>query len=199
MILLILLHILSLSFQSDNGSDIIKEIQTKFESIENLESKFKQENSAGGQFGNLEGNFYYKKSGMFRIELPTKKIISDGEKIWNYDLTAERAIISPVTDDPLSFSLERFVLEYPDKCIVTVVKNEKNEKIVKLVPKDDFLGFNSAKIFVDKNYIVKKIEIEDYTNNYFSFSLSKISINGDLPEDLFTLKPPEGTEIIDLR
>lgn len=199
MILLILLNILCVTIQPENGGDIVKEIQNKFETIENLESNFRQESSAGEQFGNFEGKFYYKKGGKFRIELPANMIISDGEKIWNHDLATKRAIISPITNDPLSFSLERFIMEYPDKCTVSVVKNETDEKVIKLIPTDDFLGFNSAKIFVDKNFIVSKIEIEDYTNNNFSFSLSQVKINQELPEDLFTLHPPEGTEIIDLR
>jgi outer membrane lipoprotein-sorting protein len=199
MILIILLNILWFNIQPDDGQDIVEQIQNKFETIENLESNFKQESSAGAQFGNFEGKFYYKKGGKFRIELPANMILSDGEKIWNHDLATKRAIISPITDDPLSFSLERFVMEYPEKCTVSVVKNVTDEKVIKLVPTDDFMGFNAAKIFVDRNYIVNKIEIEDYTNNKFAFSLSRVKINRDLPEDLFTLHPPEGTEIIDLR
>ncbi len=199
MILLILLNIITLAAQSDDGRQIISEIQNKFATIENLESDFTQESSAGEQFSLFQGKFYYKKNGKFRIELPSNTIISDGGKIWNFDLTLKRVIISPVTNDPLSFSLERFILEYPDKCNVSVVENSSNVKVIKLIPVDDFLGFNSAKVFVDKNYVVNKIEIEDYTNNYFSFSLSKIKINEELSDNLFTLIPPEGTDIIDLR
>ena len=199
MILIILLNIVSLVFQPDNGRDIINAIQNKFVTIDNLESDFVQESSTNEQISNFHGKFYYKKGGKFRIELPANEIISDGGKIWNYDLANKRVIISPVTNDPLSFSLERFVLEYPDKCTVSVVKNTSDEKIIKLVPVDDFLGFNSAKISVDKDYVVNRIEIEDYTGSYFSFSLRNIKINGELSDDLFTLNPPEGTEIIDLR
>jgi outer membrane lipoprotein-sorting protein len=199
MIFLILLNILWFPVQSENGMDLIKKIQNKFETIENLESNFRQESSASEQFGSFEGKFYYKKGGMFRIELPANMIISDGQKIWNHDLSTKRVIISPITNDPLSFSLERFVMEYPDKCTVSVVKNDTNEKVIKLIPSDDFMGFNSAKIFVDGNFIVSEIEIEDYTNNNFSFSLNGVKINRELPEDLFILYPPEGTEIIDLR
>jgi outer membrane lipoprotein-sorting protein len=199
MIFLVLINIVSFTFQPDNGRDIINAIQNKFATIENLESDFIQESSTNEQISNFYGKFYYKKSGKFRIELPTNKIVSDGGKIWNYDLTANRVIISPVTDDALSFSLERFVLEYPDKCNVSVVEDSSDKKIIKLIPVDDFLGFNSAMISVNKNFVVNKIEIEDYSNSYFSFSLSNIKINGKLSDDLFTLNPPEGTEIIDLR
>lgn len=197
--LLILINIILFNIFLDDGRGIVDEIQSKFETIENLESNFVQESSAAQQFGNFKGKFYYKKGGKFRIELPANMIISDGEKIWNYDESAGRAIISPITSDPLSFSLDRFVMEYPGKCDVTVLKNETREKIIKLIPKDDFLGFNTAQITVDRNYIVTRIQIEDYTNNSFSFSLSNVKINEGLAEELFILTPPEGTDIIDLR
>ena len=187
---------------AQSGKETLKKIQNKFKSITDFSADFSQTiflpNSKQG--GSLSGKFYYKRKNKFIVELKNSTIISDGETVWNYDSRQKRVVISSFSDDPTSFSLERYIFDYPALCIVNLVSNEKGkDEIIELVPKDNNIDFQSAKIWKNSDDMISKMEVVDLADTKYTFQLSSIKINQDIPDSKFDFTPPKGIKIIDLR
>ena len=193
----------ALSLQAQDAQETLDKIQEKFQTIQDLKSGFDQvaiDNSGKMQFKN-SGTFYYKKPNKFRIELDKQTIVSDNQTLWNYNKNQNRVLIDYVSDDPSSFSIEKYIMEYPSQCDVSMVNynKESNNAALLLIPSNLVLEFNSVKLWYDKDFIVNKIEIVDLNDIVITISLSNVAVNQNIPESNFKFTPPEGTQVIDLR
>jgi len=179
------------------SQSLLKNIQNKFDSVQTLKSEFVQEVKLAGQSKptSISGTFFYKKKNHYRIELNSRHIISDGESVWNYDKGMGKVIITPVDDDPLSFSLYRYIMQYPNYC--SVESELKNE--LKLEPNSDELELEYIKIWCDNNFIIKKVEVMDYSKNIYSFTFGSVDIEKQISDSVFLFSPPKGIKVIDLR
>ncbi len=190
-----------LSAQSAN--EILKKSQEKFNSISSFSSTFSQSiiNPQGKSTGRDNGTFIYKRKNKFIVEQKNSTIVSNGESVWNYDKSNKKVIISPFYDDPTSFSLERFIFDYPALCRIKFIKEESNdnEKVILLTPKDDQLDVKEIKIWINNSNLISKLEIVDLLDLRFSFRFTDIKENPEISESRFTFYPPKGTKIIDLR
>ncbi len=200
-IFLSFIFLLPLASLAQSEMEILKSVQIKFESIEDFNSDFIQQSflSLSKKSITLEGNFYYKKNNSFRVELSRKIIISDGISIWNYDIKLNRVVISNLADDPSSFSLEKYVMEYPSKCLVERKDKDSDDYILKFTPEEKGFEFKSVIINAGKDYLIKKIEIVDLSDSKFSIEITNLKINQSIPTSMFTFNPPEGSQIVDLR
>lgn len=184
-----------------NDENIISELQNKFESIKTLKADFVQLSSTGISNENYDvrGNFFYKKKNKYRIELKDQIIVSDGEKIWNYNKKLNRVVINSATEDPSSLTLDKFIFDYPQQSKVEILKNDPYEKILRITPENKELNFSYAKLWIDKENLIKKVEVSDVSGAAFIFELKDIVLNKKIDDSLFNLNTPEGTKVIDLR
>jgi outer membrane lipoprotein carrier protein len=186
-----------------SASEILKKVQNKFNSINNFTAGFTQNyfNAQGQNAGKMEGKFSYKRKNKFIVDLKNQFIVSDGQTIWNNDSRFNRVVISKLNDDPTSFSLERFIFEYPPQCKITAAKDENylKQNVIELTPKEQNMQFKSAKIWIDSDGMIDKMEIIDAGGMRYAFQFTEIKINQDLPDSKFSFSPAKGTKIIDLR
>lgn len=198
---LLLLNIVLLFFTLTYYGQPLSSIQEKFNSLQSFKSDFSQTaySNSGDKIFSMEGKFYYKKNDKFKIELNSKVIISDGSNIYNYDEPMNRLIITNNSNEPSSISLTKFINEYPKLCAINELSTEMGLNRIQLIPQSDDLGFKSGKIYYDDKFIVRKIFISDFTDQSYLFELTNIDTNISINDDIFTINPPEGTEIIDLR
>ena len=199
---LFFLLLLSVNVNAQSGNDILKKIQNKFKSINNFNADFTQTISdpEGQQNGKLSGKFFYKRKNKFAVELKSGSIISDGTTVWNYDARLKRVVISNFSDEPTSFSLERYIFDYPALCKVKYVGNEKGkDEIIELVPKENYIDFKSAKIWKSSDDMISRMEIIDLADAKYGFQLSAIKVDQDIADSKFSFTPPKGIKIIDLR
>ncbi|MFC2133510.1 outer membrane lipoprotein chaperone LolA [Bacteroidota bacterium] len=199
-VFVLLVILFTASLHAQDAEVILNDIQKKFQTIQDLKAGFNQsakDNAGRMQFENT-GTFNYKKPNKFRIELDILTIISDNESLWNYDKNQNRVLINYVSDEPSSFSFERYIMEYPSQCDVSIV-NEANGSALLLIPVNLNMEFNSVKLWHDKNYIVNRIEIVDLNDLIITITLNNIVINQSLPESKFNFTPPKGSQVIDLR
>jgi outer membrane lipoprotein carrier protein len=187
--------------QAQDANEVIKKLQNKFDTIKNFESNFSQTiTSAQGQESiNFDGEFYFKKENSFAIVLPNRSIISDGESIWNYDKSQNKAVISIFENDDATFSLDKIIYSYPEKCKLSLIKNGENNFIVKATPRNMELSFKEAYLTIDKYFILNKVEIIDFNNMKFIFALHSTKINENIDNSKFQFTPTNEVEIIDLR
>jgi chaperone LolA len=189
---------------SQSANQLIKKLQNKFNSITNFTATFSQNSSTtqGQDQGKTSGNFTYKKKNKFVVELKNQTIVSDGQTIWNSDKRFNRVVISNLSDDPTSFSLERFVFDYPPLCKIKIAKDDalsKGDEYIELTPKDQDMEFKYVKIWLTTDGMISKLEVLDLGDIRYAFQFNDLKINQDISEARFTFYPPKGIKIIDLR
>jgi len=196
--------ILTSALNAQSASDILTKVQNKFNTINNFSASFSQTciNKQDKTSNKVTGKFYYKKKNRFNVELNAANIISDGETIWNYNKSSNRAVISNLENDPSSFSLERFIFDYPKMCDMKLIKDKSiksGEDLLELIPNNQKLQFKKARIFVSSDGMISKLEITDQSEIQYVFQFTDIKYNIDLPDSKFTFSPPKGIQIIDLK
>lgn len=197
----VLFYLINLN-PSISGNELLKRIQDEFKTFESFSAKFTQNiyDEKGTVDSKLSGKFSYKKKNKFIVELKNSTIISNGESIWNYEKVQKRVIISYFNDEPSSFSLDRFVFDYPALCRVKSINDESSTlPILELIPKDENLNFKSIKIWVTESYFISKLEIVDLSDLKFVLQITDVKKNIEISDTKFTFYPPKGIKIIDLR
>ncbi|MCK9280939.1 MAG: outer-membrane lipoprotein carrier protein LolA [Melioribacteraceae bacterium] len=202
--LLIIFFLIPFLIQAQNPRTILKKIQDKFAKKENFVADYNQSIKASNSSSTIKssGIFYYQKHDHFRIEMKNQIIISDGDTLWNFDKKSKRLIISYMIDEPTTFSLEKFIYDYPPLCVVKLQnKSDSNEDsfIMELKPKDDDLPFQLVKIWSNKDYEIKRFEMTDLLGTLYVFELNNVKYNQSLPRNIFNFLIPKGIQVIDLR
>ncbi|MFA3782498.1 outer membrane lipoprotein carrier protein LolA [Melioribacteraceae bacterium 4301-Me] len=199
---LILFFISTLLFPQ-SGKSILTKLQQKYSNIKTFSASFQQKIKGQNNFEvNAKGKFYYSQKNKFIIEFNNQVIVSDGNTVWNYNKKSKQVIISSITDEPTSLSIDRIIYDYPSICNVTLEKNsDKNPAftVLMLTPKDEDAPFKDVKIWVTQDYLINKLEISDLSGSTFIFELSNIELNKDLSNMDFVFTPPKGVRVIDLR
>ncbi len=191
-----------LNAQANEATNLLVKLQEKFDSIETIASDFNQAFAleSGEQTSGINGKFYYKRVGHFRIELSKQVLISNGKSVWNYTKEKKRVVVSNIEDDPSSVSLDKIVNEYPKNCDVKLLqKNSEGGFVLEFIPLNGKINFQSAKLFVGSDFIIDQIEIVDFNNMKMRFTLSTTKINSPIDDSNFLFTPTEGIKVIDLR
>jgi len=185
---------------AQTGNNALKKIQNKFNSLSDFSAAFNQVvmDENGKTTVKLNGSFFYKRKNKFVVELKNQLIVSNADLIWNYDKRQKRVVISYFEDDPTSFSLEKYIFDYPKLCRIKIIKNG-NEEIINLIPKDDNLEFTDIKIWADNDNMVRRLELTDIGGVMYQIEFNDIKINQQIEDSKFNFNPPKGTRIIDLR
>lgn len=187
---------LSNSLGQANPQELLKNIQDKFNSINDLSADLAQ--SVNGKI-NLKGKVFYKKENHLRFEFENNVIVSDGETSWNYSKKQNKVIISDYDSEGNKIlSIRQLIYEYPEDCKLSMSEVD-GIKTLELIPQDDTFTFNSIKLFVDSENLIIKVLIDDPATGNIQVNLSDIQINKGLADSYFQFLPPEGSQIIDLR
>jgi len=180
----------------DDAKALLKDIQNKFDSINDLSAEITQ--LVNGKI-NLEGKVYYKKENHLRFEFNNVLIVSDGETSWNYNEQQDKVIITNYdTEGNKILSLRQIIFEYPDECELSTYDSE-GEKVLQLIPQNNSLSFNSVKLFITDDNLISKVLIDDPSTGSIQVFLSNYKINKNLSDSLFSFSPPEGSQVLDLR
>jgi chaperone LolA len=195
LIALFLIILTSNLIAQSNGEKVLKSLQNKFESINDLTVDVIQK-SGGKEV--LSGKLSFRKENKFSLDLKNNLIVSDGETIWNYNKKDNKVIINTVDEStPSFFSFNTFVYDYPAKCNVTT---EENGKILLFTPKSNSdLNFNKARLRVNNKDLVDKVILEGSDAGQIEVDFSNYKLNQNLSDSKFQFTPPEGSSIIDLR
>ena len=197
MIKLLLLNlVLFFSLQVSDGSDLLEQLQDKYNTVNDFTSSFKQVSESGQS---SRGKFYYKTGDKFRIELNSRVMLSDGESVWNYSKKRNKVIITPIDDNTTSFSINDYVFKYPKQCTVKQLENENGKRILWLKPNTHDLNFKEAKLVIGADNLIDELKLTDLMDNNYHVYLSDTKVNQNLSDKLFTFEKMEGTQVIDLR
>ncbi len=188
-----------IAFGQNNGGLLLK-VQEKYNTNKSLSADFilniqKSSNQIAGKTS-ARGKIYLGEGNKFRVELDKNIVVCDGKTFWNFKEEENKIIINNFDqNDPSSFSIKTILNEYPKKCT-----QEEESGVIILTPKKiSDLDFNKAELWVNKDNLIEKIWIDYPSWGTFEISLSNYKLDQKIPESKFTLTPPEGSKIIDLR
>jgi outer membrane lipoprotein-sorting protein len=183
------------SAQIESGM-LLKSLQNKFNSYADFTTSFSQ--NINGKQG-LSGTFFYKRRNKIRIELNNITIVSDGITTWNYAVKKKKVIISNYDQNDQSLiSLDKYINEYPSKCIVKEGKTEQFRTLI-LTSTNPELNFKEAIIFINTQNMIDKLQLVDMNNQKSLIEFFNFSPNKNLSDSKFTFVPQKETTVIDLR
>lgn len=196
----------NLGAQQLSIKDITRNMQRRYEMIDNVVAKFKQQVKFG--FSSLEqrfnGTLTMKKPRMYKVESEHQTLVTDGSTVWAYSPVNKQVVIDRYKENQNSISPDRFLLTLPSDYYSTLLSresdNDKNIVTIKLVPKDDRSFVKSVKLWVvEGTWDVRKIMIFDVNETETTYVIGRLSLNTTLKDTMFSFSPPPGTEIVDLR
>jgi outer membrane lipoprotein carrier protein len=188
-------------------TEIIKEIQEKYEEIEYLSADFVQteQYKLTGSKNETRGKLFIKDGVQYRLETEDQSIATDGETVWTFSKFNNQVLIDRVKEGDGSLLPRDLLFKYPKDYFASLLEEVEiegaNYFVVKLDPKEGVYGFiKSMKIWVDEDeYIIHKIEYTDFNDNVSMFEVQKVDIEKKLPDGLFKFRIKEGMEVVDLR
>jgi outer membrane lipoprotein-sorting protein len=177
--------------------DLLKE---KYSNINNFHAEFNGFfSSTSNNSRNLSGNIYFQKENQLRIETDRRLIISDGKNTWTFDKKLNRVVISLSKEEYKQFSPAYYLNEIVKESNIQLVEKIEQSIKIKLRPSGTFKNFEYAELWIDNNFIFKKVKAKDNSGILFELNLSNVILNSRIDESLFVFVAPENAKIIDLR
>jgi len=206
LIIISLISILFMSAPAEDAKEIIKKVQEKYESIQDLKADFQQIQiwTLTGVADTVKGKLYLKKEDYFRIETGSQVIVTDGKSVWNYTEEKKQIIIDKIEEEGEYFLPKDFIFTFPQNYKPTYVEeNKKADTILYTVhmeakSDDELYLYFQAKV-ESPAWLIKEIKLTDINENDTYLKLDNIEIDTNLDKDLFTIKERPGVEIIDMR
>lgn len=191
---------------AQNSSQVLKNLQDKYKSINTLSADFVQTGtlSPEKQLSTAKGKLCFQKENKYRIEFRSLEFVSDGNTVWSYNKKNKKVIINDVNNnDASSFSLKSLLFDYPSASTVEALPSEMVSgtkcNVLRLNSKGTRQNFKSVKIWSDDNSIIRKAEVTDKSGAVYAFELSNVRVNPQLDSGMFSFETPKGSEVIDLR
>ncbi|MCH7723573.1 MAG: outer membrane lipoprotein carrier protein LolA [Bacteroidetes bacterium] len=194
--IIIVILLVSIAHAQTNGNELIKDLQTRFNAIDDLTAEFIQ--STNGKIF-LSGVFLFKKENMVKIIAKQLIIVSDGTTSWSYNKKENKVIISNFDEnDPGVFSINELVYNFPEECDISS-NIENGEKVLTLVPNGYKYNFNKVQIWLNADDLISKVLFIDPAFGETEVTFSNYKLNQNFSDSEFYFIPPVGSKIIDLR
>ena len=206
--------------KDQSPQEIGARLQEKYNKIRSLTFSFTQQTSGQltGRSGSGSGTAFFLKNGnqskmLWDYVSPEKQVIlSDGVTLSMYFAKLNQMIIAPANslqqDITYSFfsgagDLENdFMIMPPDPEVGVTDTDRESFKIIKLVPRTPRSQVKMIHVWVTSDSLIQRMEIQDYfdTVTVLNFTNMKVDTLVGEPQQnldaLFSLTPPQGTEII---
>jgi outer membrane lipoprotein-sorting protein len=192
------------------NSAIAQDIQTVYD---NLIQKFGTVNSVrfdvkGMNNRLINGSMTVKRGDKYVFDLNKRKIVCDGQTVWNYSLSENKVVISsyePSSDEELRPETFFFALTNDFEAVSLKKENSSNSKlslVLVLKPKseaDKYKEIQNIDIRLDtKSYNIKSVQVY-YSNPEQNIEVTNIMLNKPISDSLFDFDIPKDASVIDLR
>ena len=213
-LLSLLIGLMFLAFSPASGQcaaptplELARKLQARYEETKTMTADFKQSTavpmSSRKRIG--AGKVVISKPGRIRWDYltPDKQVlISDGKKVFMYVANSGQMIVQPVSqyinsDVTYAFfaGTGNIVRDF------NVLPSERQEgaglKVIKLVPKTPHPQVEYLHVWIDENFMVRRLEIVDHFGSITDLAFSNIRRNEPVSPEVFVFTPPLGTEIIE--
>ncbi len=197
-IVLLLLHPVP---QANAQSDIVSRVLERYAELETLQARFEQ-TMTSDLFDDVErvSGSLYMRGQAYRILTGTRTIVTDGETSWIHDALETQVLIDHQVEDEMSCSVHQFLDGFNERFDVRGTTRVDDSWRIALSPRDPDDYFRDLELVVqDADAMITAIRVEDINEVRIQISLSAITKNPSLADDLFRFEMPAGVEIVDLR
>jgi outer membrane lipoprotein-sorting protein len=190
----------------DTPEEILARVRTAYDAIRDAELTFTQRTrfAVSKIEHQARGTLSLKKDHRYRIETEDQVVVTDGSTVWSYSVPNKQVLIDSFKQNERSISPERILSGAPGDFSPTVLGREPvggvETVILKLVPRGEHSVVSSLRLWIDTgSWLIRKAEVTDVNGKETTYTVSGLRINTGLPDARFTLKIPEGVEVVDLR
>jgi outer membrane lipoprotein carrier protein len=177
-------------------ADELDAIKKKYSEIKTVEAQFQQKItiSALKRQRDTKGEFFYKrgKGFLWKYTIPTEKVfLYDGNAVWQADQDKPYVIKEKVNKEKMEGNFLDLVDDVTHLDRLFTVKEaarQDNLDVLQLLPKKEG-SVKSARIWVDDQSIIRKMEINEITGNVNVIEFSSIKIDKPVPDNLFVFNP----------
>jgi chaperone LolA len=184
-----------------SGLDSLKK---NYAGINTLEAKFHQqlfiENIKKAR--EFDGEFFYKrgKGFLWRYTKPKAKyFLFDGQYMWQDEEDKTFALKEKINKEKTGgtfFDLVEDITKIDDLFTLKQENVSGDMTVLDLVPKKEG-NITAAKVWIDKQNLVRKIEIKEFTGNVNTIEFSAVKVNQSVSDGKFTYKPDKKKEIVE--
>jgi len=177
--------------------DALDSIKKTYAAITTVEARFQQKISLSAlkRTREAKGEFYYKRDRGFlwKYSAPKEKIfLYDGAAIWQEEEDRPVVIRQKVDKGKMEGNLVMDLVEDVTRLdglfTVKAQGREGDMDVLQLLPKKEGT-MQSARIWVDARFVIRKLEVTEITGNVNTIEFSSIKINKPLADSLFVFKP----------
>ncbi|MBP1730046.1 MAG: lolA [Deltaproteobacteria bacterium] len=178
------------------SADVLEMLKKTYSEVQTVEARFDQKITIATLKREREskGEFYYKRSRGFlwKYSEPAPKIfLYDGKAMWQADEDKPFVVKERVDKARIEgsfFDLVDDVSKLDQLFNVREAAKEKEGSVLLLMPKKEGM-LQSARMWLDNQYLVRRIEITEATGNVNALSFSAIKVNKGLSDSLFLFNP----------
>ncbi len=180
-----------------NYFDNFISIQADFDQV--VTQQKKKENSSGNLKIRKKTKLYLTPGFYFDYTKPFKqKIISDGAKLWHYDIDLQQVVIKKLAEFEKNSPL--FII-FNDQPITDQfdIKTVSSERKYRLIPKKRSADTNDLE-YIEIEFTkgqLSGVSAKQSSGSDLSLKFSNIVPNAAFPNDAFALTIPKGVDVID--
>jgi len=191
--------------------NVVGKIQDTYEQTGQVKARFTQTATLSSmkKREREEGVFYFKKPKCMRwvyTKPAAKELVINPEKAWLYVPADRMAYVQDADAIFKSAVSVRFLAgigKLKDDFRISFAPEKEAGKsgdyLLDLVPVKPQEGVRKLQIAVNREtFQIEKLVLFDSYGNVTTLAFSAIELNRDLPDSLFTFKPPAGVEVMDM-
>jgi chaperone LolA len=179
-------------------------IKKTYSAIQTLEARFHQKVVIASlkKERDSDGEFYYKRSRGFLWKYKTPKaktFLYDGRFIWQGEEDKPFVIKEKIRKEKTGgtfLDLIEDIAKLDELFTLRQHTKSGDLDVLELVPRKEG-SVTLARVWIDRQYRVRKIEIVEFTGNTNAIEFSAIRINQSIEDGRFSFRPEKGTEIIE--
>ena len=184
-----------------SGLDNIKKT---YAGVNSLEASFHQKIYISGlkKVRDFDGQFLYKrgKGFLWRYTKPRERMfLYDGKFMWQDEEEKTFVLKEKVNRDKTGGTFFDLVEDIAALDNLFTLKEESMAQdlgVLELSPRKEG-SVKSAKIWIDKENFVRKIEIVEFTGNINTMEFTNTKVNGSISDGKFIFKGDKGKEIVE--
>ncbi|MBA4418234.1 MAG: hypothetical protein C0392_10045 [Syntrophus sp. (in: bacteria)] len=189
---------------TDSGPSPFEGIKKTYSEIVTMEARFhqtifiaslKKERESDGEF------FYKRQKGfLWRYKVPKVKLfLYDGKYIWQSEVDKPFIVKEKIRKEKTGGTFLDLIEDIAKLDEIFTLKQQMRSgdlDVLELIPKKDG-PVTSAKVWIDKQNRVTKLEINEFTGNTNTIRFSSIKINQPINDGQFIFKPDKEKEVME--
>lgn len=190
---------------NETVNGIVKNIETAYEKIADLEANFTQR-IVFEDFDTpfiSKGKVYIKRGKMrWDYEEPShQQIFVDGKKVLYYVPEHQQVIktsLAAETDSHLPLNLLSGTTQLNLNFDISRMDSDEKSHLLKLIPKDPKMRTTEIQIEVSPpSYLIQKVILRETNGNQSIFTFSDLKLNKGLKDTTFSFDIPKGVEVVE--